>query len=173
MSVLSRKNTPLKDITFGIISDTHSFLDPALEVHFAGVDHILHAGDIGSPSVLDTLNSWAPTLAVKGNIDGGDLHFLPLEIDEVFAGKRIVVRHIAGNPFRPNARARRILETVPDVLIVGHSHIPVFRRVGTTLWINPGAAGRHGFHQERCAAFLHIRGGEISIERILLGPRYV
>lgn len=161
-------------ITLGLVSDTHGWLDPALETHFQGVTHIIHAGDIGTPDVLETLEHWAPTMAVRGNIDGGDLRFLPLEATLDVAGRTIAALHIAGSPHRPKRAARALLARLqPDVLVVGHSHIPVVGRVDGALWINPGAAGQQGFHKERFAALLHVdvNTGELSMDRIHLGPR--
>lgn len=159
--------------TIGLVSDTHSWLDPELLEVFEGVDHIIHAGDIGDVAVLDRLREVAPTTAVKGNIDGGELRFLPLEEVLEIAGKRIAVLHIAGSPKRPRKAARQlIVRERPDALIVGHSHIPVVGRVDSTLWINPGAAGRQGFHHQRTAALLHVDSdGEFAMDRVVLGPR--
>lgn len=159
--------------TIGILSDTHGFLDPALVDVFADVDHIVHAGDIGNRGIIERLEDLAPVTIVKGNIDGGDLRFYSIEEIFEIAGKRIAVRHIAGSPRRPRKAARQLIARQrPDVLIVGHSHIPVVGRVDGTLWINPGAAGRQGFHQVRTAALLHIdEDGELRLERVVLGPR--
>lgn len=166
----------IKRHMYGIISDTHSHVDfEAWREAFQGADAIFHAGDIGSQEVLDALQEIAPTIAVKGNIDGGDLRFLPEVYTEKLHGKKIAMIHIAGSPKRPNKNVRRILvHEQPDVLIVGHSHIFTVQRVDHgCLWLNPGAAGRHGFHTERLAMRLFIepvRGG-LDLERVSFGPR--
>lgn len=159
--------------TVGLVSDTHGFLDPDLIEVLEGVDHIIHAGDIGNPEVIKKLEQIAPTTAVRGNIDGGELRFYSLEEVINIAGKKIAVLHIAGSPRRPRKAARELIaRTRPDVLVVGHSHVPVVGRVKQTLWINPGAAGRQGFHDERFAALLHILpDGELKLDRVFLGPR--
>ena len=159
--------------TIGLVSDTHGYLDPELVEVFDGVDHIIHAGDIGDPEVLQRLEEVAPTSAVRGNIDGGELRFEPLERVVKIREKRIAVLHIAGSPKRPRKAARELIRRErPDAIIVGHSHIPVVGRVDGTLWINPGAAGRQGFHHQRCAALLHIDGdGQFAMDRVILGPR--
>lgn len=164
-----------KKKTIALISDTHSYLDPALVPIFQGLDHIIHAGDIGDEAVLEELERLAPVTAVRGNIDGGPLRFLPLEQILEVNGRRIAVLHIAGSPARPRRAARELLQRErPDAIIVGHSHIPVVGKVQGALWINPGAAGRVGFHLERFAALLHIsESGEFSLERICLGPRSI
>ena len=163
----------MSQVTIGVISDTHGYIDEAIKEVFQGVDHIVHAGDVGSPEVLKELEKVAPLTVVRGNIDGGELRYLPLETMVSFHGVDIALLHIAGSPKRPRKAARELIERLrPDVLIVGHSHVPVVGRVSGVLWINPGAAGRQGFHQERTAALLHISAdGEISLDRVLLGSR--
>ena len=166
--------SPAEKVTVGLVSDTHGWLDPALVSLFAGVDHIIHAGDIGSEEVLRSLEKIAPVTAVRGNIDGGDLRFLPLEAVLPVGKRSVGVLHIAGSPRRPKRRAVEfIVRERLDVLIVGHSHIPAVARIAEALWINPGAAGRHGFHQERTAALLHVdlETSEITMDRIVLGSR--
>lgn len=157
----------------GVVSDTHGWLDPFLLEAFAGTELIVHAGDIGSMDVIDQLGAVSRVAAVRGNIDGGDLRFFPLEIIEDIAGKRIAALHIAGSPRSPKRAALELLRREsPDIIIAGHSHIPVVGRVEGCLWINPGAAGRSGFHTERYAAILTLgNDGAIGMERILLGPR--
>lgn len=158
--------------TVALISDTHGWLDPALVGAFSQAEVILHAGDIGSPEVLTELARWAPVVAVRGNIDGGQLHDLPLTEVLTVGRKRIALIHIAGSPQRPNQDARLLLSRDnPDVIVVGHSHMPLVARLGHTLWLNPGAAGRHGAHPQRFAALLHIEGGKVSLDRIELGAR--
>ena len=159
--------------TIGLLSDTHGWLDPALLDHFAGTDVIVHAGDIGNPDVLASLRSVASVVAVRGNIDGGALTVLPDSDHVDVGGKRLAVLHIAGSPLRPNAAARDLIAAArPDVLVFGHSHIPVAGRAADVLWINPGAAGHEGFHDERTAARLEIDPvGELKVYRIHLGPR--
>lgn len=163
----------MKKKTIGLVSDTHGWLDPDLVEVFEGVEHIIHAGDLGTVEVLERLREVAPTTAVKGNIDGGELRFLPIDAIVEFEGKRIAVLHIAGSPKRPRKAARQLIARErPDAIVVGHSHIPVVGRVGPTLWINPGAAGRQGFHHQRTAALLHVDAeGEFAMDRVVLGPR--
>lgn len=157
----------------GLISDTHGWVHPHIHQAFADMDFIVHAGDIGKPEVLEELEQIAPVKAVKGNIDGGELRFLPLELVEEVEGLRLGVLHIAGNPKNPNRDARSFITREKlDVIVVGHSHIPVVARFSETLWINPGAAGKSGFHLERFAAILEVDSGEVSgMSRVLLGAR--
>lgn len=164
---------PQDKVMIGLVSDTHGWLDPELLELFQGAALIVHAGDVGEPAVLEQLAQVAPLLAVRGNIDGGELADLPLRAMETLAGQRVAALHIAGPPRRPNKAASALLrEWEPQVLVVGHSHIPVVQRVRGALWINPGAAGHQGFHQERFAARLYLGGeGGPGLERLALGPR--
>jgi putative phosphoesterase len=157
----------------GLVSDTHGFVPEALLKAFAGVECIVHAGDIGRIEVLDALEAVAPVHAVHGNIDGGELRALPEDLTIAVGGKRISVLHIAGNPRRPSAAARRVLtREKPDVFICGHSHIWVVAEVMGALWINPGAAGNQGFHTMRTGAILHVLAdGELGLDRVEMGAR--
>lgn len=160
--------------SIGLVSDTHGWVHPFLHTAFEGCDLIVHAGDIGTVEVLEELGTIAPVAAVKGNIDGGDLRFLPERRIEQVGMRRIAVVHIAGSPRSPRREIRDWLRlTRPDVVVVGHSHIPVVGRVEGALWVNPGAAGREGHHDERFAARIHVSDiGEITMDRVLLGPRW-
>lgn len=161
--------------SIGLVSDTHGWLHPYLLEAFRKCELIIHAGDIGGKGeVIEELETVAPVAAVKGNIDGGDLRFLPLERVEEVAGKRIAILHIAGSPKRPRKAARELLARErPDVIVVGHSHVPVVSKVKNAIWINPGAAGREGHHHERFAGILHIKSdGNFAMDRVLLGMRW-
>ncbi len=163
-----------RDYMVGLVSDTHGWVHPFLADAFEGADLIVHAGDIGRPEVLEELEKIAPVAAVKGNIDGGDLRFLPLELVEHVGGVSIAALHIAGSPRSPRPAARNLIARErPDVIVVGHSHVPVVGRVNGALWINPGAAGRDGHHDLCFAARLHIPAdGKIGLDRVHLGTRH-
>ena len=161
------------EVSVGLIADTHGWLDPALHQHFAGVAHILHAGDVGTEDVLLELAAIAPVTAVRGNIDGGPLAYLPTATSIEVGGRRLALLHIAGPPNRPNAEARDLVARLrPDALIVGHSHIAVAGRTLGTLWVNPGAAGHQGFHRRRTVAVLRIAAdGRMQLYEVDLGAR--
>ncbi len=152
-------------MTLGIVSDTHGWLHPGLAEAFDGVDGILHAGDIGGPEILDALGQIAPVTAVWGNIDGPPLRRSLPETAEIDAGGlRLRMTHIGGRPGRWERGILAALKAdAPGVFICGHSHILRVARVpelGGMLFVNPGAAGRQGFHAEKTAVRLAIEGGE-------------
>ncbi|MCC7018645.1 MAG: metallophosphoesterase family protein [Ardenticatenales bacterium] len=160
-------------VRLGLVADTHGWLDPAVLTHFAGVELIVHAGDIGDAAILDALRAVAPVLAVRGNIDFGVLSDLPLSAWVDAAGARVASLHIAGPPGRPNAELRALVDAAhPDLVVVGHSHVEGFWRVGGALVVNPGAAGHHGFHERRTAyTMARAPGADWQAWRIDLGPR--
>ena len=152
----------------GLVSDTHGWLHPELPRAFAACDLILHAGDIGTPEVLEPLEAVAPVRAVWGNVDGQDLRRAWPEDDRFeVEGVRFWMRHIAGHPARwAPGMAARLRADPPDVLVCGHSHILRLERVprlgraaGGMLFVNPGAAGRQGFHQVKTCVRLHVQDG--------------
>jgi uncharacterized protein len=150
----------------GVISDTHGFLDPRLEQIFAGMDHILHAGDIGYAVVVLELEFLAPTTAVLGNNDGG-LSFKETEIVELGA-KKILLHHIV-NPLAPSETVQaRIKRTRPDVVVFGHTHKKFSQNVNGILFFNPGYAGKPKGGTERSVAILHCDENGIRHEFISL-----
>lgn len=161
----------------GLLSDTHGFLDGSLKEHFSGCDEIWHAGDIGSWEVVDELNSWnIPTRYVYGNIDGGAFRST-FKKDLLFeiAGVKIMITHIGGAMGKYNPEVRGSLLTYkPHLFVCGHSHIlkVAFDKSYNVLYMNPGAAGKHGFHIFRTALRFSILDGRISdLEVIELGRR--
>lgn len=112
-------------LRLGVVSDTHGLFDSDLYRHFAGVDHILHAGDIGDREVIRHLERIAPVIAVSGNVDGFDRSGFPAERVVELAGRRIALRHIVYEGGAVTTEAQRYLDRVrPDVCIFGHTHQP-------------------------------------------------
>lgn len=151
--------------TVGILSDTHGYFHPNIFKYLEGVDLILHAGDVGTVDILDSLQQIAPIKAVYGNIDGWDIrHHHPEHHDFKFEGVRFKMTHIAGKPSYWQRGMGNILKNdPPDVFVCGHSHILQIERVtslNNMLFINPGAAGRQGFHLEKTLVRLIIEGGK-------------
>ena len=163
-------------IRIGLLSDTHSWLDPRLYVHFEKCDEIWHAGDFGSDDVSDALSLFRQLRAVYGNVDGQAVRLLHPE-NQVFTveGLKVFMTHIGGYPgnYSPSARTGIELHR-PGLFICGHSHICKVmpdKQYGL-LHINPGAAGRHGMHKIRTAARFVIDAGKVKdLEIIELGTR--
>ncbi len=161
----------------GLISDTHSYLDPQVKDYFSDSDEIWHAGDFGNIGIADELREIAPLRGVYGNIDGQDIrtefaHNLRFMVE----GVDVFMIHIGGNPGRYAIPIRQqIYENTPDLMICGHSHILKIARDPDNkkmLFMNPGAAGRHGFQVERTIVRFEIESGKIfNVEVIILGNR--
>lgn len=150
----------------GIISDTHGIFDGALRDFLKDMDEIWHAGDFGSTDIADQIAAFKPLKAVYGNIDGGIVRQIYREyacfgIEDI----TVLMTHIGGYPghYQPEA-LRRIESVKPDIFISGHSHIlkVMFDKRRNVLHINPGAAGKSGFHKVRTAVRLEIDGKRIS-----------
>lgn len=146
----------------GIISDTHGFLDPAVQKLFAGVGHILHAGDIGPDSIISELEAVAPVTAVCGNTDSSST-FRPTEV-VVLAGHKFLVHHIV-DPYAPREELQlRIAREQPGVVVFGHTHKAFFEKRDGVWYLNPGYAGKPKHDAERSVAILHCAGKEIRVE---------
>jgi len=162
-------------LRIGLLSDTHSWLDPRLPEHFSGCDEIWHAGDFGD-TVSETLQGFLPLRGVFGNIDGTLIRQqFPEHLVFIVEGIKVYITHIGGYPgnYSPEAR-KRIEADKPGLFISGHSHICKVMRDEkyNLLHINPGAAGRHGHHKMRTAARFAIESGKIKdLEIIELGLR--
>lgn len=160
----------------GLLSDTHGWLDPRLQEHFAQCDEIWHAGDIGSLAVTDELARWKPLRAVFGNIDDRITRSAHPEHQHFTAGGvRVWMTHIGGKPPRYTPEViGELRSNPPDLFICGHSHIcsVQFDPTLDCLFMNPGAAGRHGWHQLRTALRFTVDGGRTkALEVIELGKR--
>ncbi len=150
----------------GVISDTHNFLDPKVRELFAGVGHILHAGDIGNSTIISELEAIAPVTAVYGNTDMG-LPFKETEVIEL-AGRKFLIHHIV-NPAAPGDRVKeRIARAQPQVVVFGHTHRTFCETIGGVLYFNPGSAGKPKFGLGRTVAILHCDAKEIRHEFIPL-----
>lgn len=149
----------------GLLSDTHSYLDPQIFAHFDTCDEVWHAGDVGNPAVIDQLKAFRPLRIVCGNIDreASDLpshqRFRLEELD-------VWITHIGGTPPRYNPAVRPNLQTnPPNIFVCGHSHILKVVRdqvLNNLLFINPGAAGKTGFHVMRTAIRFSLDAGRIT-----------
>jgi hypothetical protein len=146
----------------GVISDTHDYLDPKVPALFSGVDHILHAGDIGLPWLILQLENIAPVTAIVGNTDLG-LNFRETEVLEL-DGHKFLVHHVL-DPRSPAAEIqRRIIRENPHAVIFGHTHKPYCEMINKTLYFNPGYAGKTRFGLPRTIAILHCNEKGITPE---------
>jgi len=146
----------------GVISDTHGFLDRKVLELFAGVGHILHAGDIGDAFTVFELQQIAPVTAVLGNTDGG----IPFRETEVvmLAARKFLVHHIV-NPHAPLDKLKqRMAREKPDAVVFGHTHRKFCETIGGILFFNPGYAGKPKFGAERSVAILHCDEKEMRAE---------
>ena len=138
----------------GLLSDTHGYIDDKILDYLKDCDEIWHGGDIGKLEVTDRLSALKPLKAVWGNIDN---HLIRATFKENLWFKcedlTVWITHIAGKPPKYNANIREQLSVKrPDILVCGHSHILKIERVpeyDNMLHINPGAAGKRGYHKVR------------------------
>ncbi|NJC26348.1 metallophosphoesterase family protein [Neolewinella antarctica] len=160
----------------GLLSDTHSYLDPKVFDHFAECDEIWHGGDVGNASLLDELEAFKPLRGVYGNIDDQTVRArLPLNLSFEVEGLSVFMTHIGGYPGRYTPRVRKILDAEkPRLYVCGHSHIlkVIMDKKRACLHMNPGACGRHGFHQVRTLLRFSVEAGRVSdLEVIEMGKR--
>jgi hypothetical protein len=162
----------------GLLSDTHSHLDPRVMTHFAECDEIWHAGDIGHEAVLDALKAYKPLRAVYGNIDGARIRAeLPLDARFECEGLPVFMTHIGGYPGRYEPRVGKLLKADPPrggLFISGHSHILKIMpdpNLGF-LHINPGACGLEGWHKVKTLVRFRIENGQLTdLQVIELGGK--
>lgn len=137
----------------GLLSDTHGYLDEAVFKHFDACDEIWHAGDVGSVEIIKKLSAFKPFKAVYGNIDGPDIRsILPENLRFNCEKTDVWITHIGGYPGRYSTLIKRELYTKPPGLFIcGHSHIlkVIYDEKLKLLHINPGAAGKQGWHKVR------------------------
>ncbi len=144
----------------GIIADTHGLLRPEVFEVFAEVDHILHAGDIGSVELLTELEAIAPVTAVYGNTDGWDLrHRLPQVVEKRIEGLDFVLLH--GDQFGSPTPAL-VHEAFPaaEVIIYGHTHRPLLTTIDLVVTVmNPGGAGQRRFDLIPSVGIMELEAG--------------
>ncbi|MAU72086.1 MAG: YfcE family phosphodiesterase [Pseudozobellia sp.] len=159
-----------------LLSDTHSHIDETILKYVRQADEIWHAGDIGTLEVTDSIKKLKPLKAVYGNIDD---HVIQKEfpLNQRFYCEKVdvLMTHIGGYPPKYNMRTRDIIkENPPKLFICGHSHIlkVMMDQKLNVLHMNPGACGKHGFHQVRTMLRFKIDNEDIKdLEVIELGKR--
>jgi uncharacterized protein len=154
----------------GIISDTHGLLRAQVFEVFEGVEHILHAGDVGNADILIELEAIAPLTAVWGNVDGWEIRGRVPEVARTeLGGVRIAVVHgmQLGSPTPEKAAAAH-----PDagLVVFGHSHRPIIRQVGPVLAVNPGSAGPRRFKDPVTVALAELADGRATARLVELDP---
>jgi putative phosphoesterase len=160
----------------GLISDTHGWLDEAVFRHFEMCDEVWHAGDIGGNGVLEALRGFKLVRAVWGNIDDTFIRSTTAEHERFECeGVDVWMTHIGGRPGNyANPVREGLSENPPAIFICGHSHICLVAmdKRGKFLYMNPGAAGRHGFHKVRTILRFNLEAGKIeNLEVVELGLR--
>ena len=145
----------------GVISDTHGLLRPEIIDAFAGVDRILHGGDVGDRGILMLLADLAPVVAVYGNTDGGEIRSLLPKVAKVrLDGFDIVVTH--GDQFGRGVTPHRLNQQFPDadIIVYGHTHIPLLETVDMVVTVmNPGGAGPRRFDIPASVGILELEAG--------------
>ena len=159
----------------GLISDTHGFLDEAVFKHFENYDEVWHAGDFGE-GVAQRIKEKKRMLGVYGNIDDNSIrNEFPEQLVFMCEEVKVMMRHIGGSPPKYNPETRKELALhQPQLFISGHSHIlkVMYDEKQQCLHMNPGAAGKHGWHKVRTLIRFVIDGKEMKdCEVIELGKR--
>jgi uncharacterized protein len=161
----------LRPIRLGVIADTHGLFDSTIVRHFYGVNRIIHAGDIGSRSVIELLETIAPVTAVSGNVDAYEESGFPTEATIQLNGFRIAIRHVVFEAGKLSKEGRAFLDRIrPDICIFGHTHQPRKEWLGDMLLFNPGSAGPKRFTLPRMLGVITL-GARLSAKHIMLRDR--
>ncbi len=160
----------------GLISDTHHYLDESIFEHFKDCDEVWHAGDFGDTDIAKRIKEKKRLKAVYGNIDGHDIRTeFPEQLIFMCEGVKVMIKHIGGYPPRYNRETKKeLLIQRPQLFISGHSHILkiMYDDKLNCLHMNPGAAGKQGWHKIRTVIRFVIDGTEMKdAEVIELGPK--
>ena len=150
----------------GLISDTHGLLRPQVHQALAGVELILHAGDVGGDEILQELSLIAPVEAVFGNTDPPGIASLHRSIERVFDGLRLLVTH--GHELGRPKPEQLFIRYNADIIVYGHTHRQIIARQDGRLVVNPGAAGAKRFDLAPSVATLTIANGVAEAEIIPL-----
>jgi putative phosphoesterase len=148
----------------GLISDTHGLVRPDVHTALAGVEMILHAGDVGDDAILDELGTIAPVHAVRGNTDPVGNPRLPDALDLEIGGVRIHVSH--GHEVGGPTPEKLLARYDADVIVYGHTHKPLIVNADGRWVVNPGAAGPRRFDLMPSLARMTIRGGAVDVSLV-------
>ena len=158
-----RMPTAAADLRIAVVSDTHGLLRESVLPHLRGVSHILHAGDVGDPAILDTLRTFAPVTAIRGNIDrSGTCALLPATEMLTFGETTVYMVHsVADLDIEPAAAG-------VQVVVSGHSHVPALEERRGVTYLNPGSIGPRRFKLPIGMAVLHVAEGSFRVEFLTL-----
>ena len=150
-------------LTIGVISDTHGLLRPEVVASLAGVDHILHVGDVGAIGILDRLAAIAPLTAIRGNVDVSlqCAELPPTEMVELAGNTFYLVHSVHDLDIDPVAAG-------VAVVVSGHTHRAEMRRHKGVLYLNPGSAGPRRFDLPVTLAKVTIVDGEVRARIVTL-----
>ncbi len=150
-------------MSIGVIADTHGLLRPEVLTVFEGVEHILHAGDVGDPAILAKLQELAPVTAIRGNVDRtGACAALPAEEYLTLDGVNLYMLH-DGQTLTLDPAAAGV-----GAVIFGHSHKPLIEHRKGVLFFNPGAAGPRRFSLPITVGLMHIEEATVRAEHVFL-----
>ena len=149
----------------GLLSDTHNFLHPKINYYFKDCDEIWHAGDIGNYKLIKDIK-FKKLRAVYGNIDGQDIRStFPKELNFKIEKINTYITHIGGYPEKYSKEVKEKIKNIkPNLVICGHSHIlkVIYDKKNNHLFINPGAAGKYGFHKKKTIIRFEINQNKIE-----------
>lgn len=152
-----------ESMRIGVISDTHGLLRPEVMERLRGVDHILHAGDVGDAGILDALRGVAPVTAIRGNVDvSGVCGELPATDAVELAGRLFYLVHSVAD-LDINASAAQV-----NVVVSGHTHKAELRAAGGVIYLNPGSVGPRRFSLPITMAFVTVTDGKVRPEIVRL-----
>lgn len=158
-----------------VLSDTHGYMDEQILSYAESADEVWHLGDWGSIDIYDQLSEVAPVRGVYGNIDGQQIRSVVPKVNRFHvSGQSIFMVHIGGYPGRYNSDVRKLIQyEQPNAVLVGHSHIlkVMYDKNLKHLHVNPGAAGKHGFHQVRTALQMEITEEGFSNLKVIEWPK--
>ena len=150
----------------GIISDTHGHVPNAVHDALAGVDHILHAGDVGPMDVITELETIAPVSAVRGNMDYAIQ--LPQTHVQSFVSKKFLVHHIVDLPFPSQSVRIAIADEQPNVVVFGHTHMPCNDQHNGILFLNPGSASNPRHDSAPSVAIVKCNEAVLNVKFVAL-----
>ena len=149
-----------------LLSDTHGYIDEQILKYVKLADEVWHAGDIGAIEVTDTISKLKPLRAVYGNIDNHIIRSeFPLDLRFTIEDVHVWITHIGGYPNNYDFRVlNELKKNTPTLFICGHSHIlkVIYDKKLQLLHMNPGAAGKHGFHKVRTMLRFEVSNGNIA-----------